>query len=642
MSGGIAATTWSVGGADRIDLFWRDDVFALSHVGGDGSKWTSNRVGPLKSVVPESPDALGGIFTTVPAAVWTLAQPSVVLAPGQPLPSVPPPVHQVPEPIPTPGPHQVIAETQGGAGAGGGHPAAANAEDLGGVVIHPPIAQAHRIDVFGLGLDFALYRQWVWNGLPGNPQPLTTWERVGGSFISSPEAIAWNDGHNANRIDVFAVNGADRALHQRTAQGQGWAGDWTDLGGVFTSAASAVSWGPGRLDVFARGSDFTLRHRAFANGQWLTDWQNYGGSLACAPVAATRGANLIDIVAVAHDGSLIHRWWDGQNWSDWESRIAGPQITFVTEPAVVASGPDRFDLVVLGSDGNLYHLWWTQGAFRGPNKLSPVGPKPTLVRTPSGKLYLFGCDAFNNLIGASFNGNTWTAPGELPTGFGPTIEGRVHYPSLYRFSIDNVNAATARSAEQDTDVGSVSVTPGNWPTTTATEIFQSDILDGSNYQPQFLVLDRVAVELCEYVIFNYHIDNKANARDIDPVDAKASMETVATAAAEYALKSIGKQLSEGVMAITTIEIASLGVPVIGPLLGILANWVVGELGDFLKSGHCDGPVALEQPTLTGVDLYNETTSGTHTTSTTNPGKTSPHGCGGTSEYVVTWSIMRDK
>jgi hypothetical protein len=357
----------------------------------------------------------------------------------------------------------------------------------------------------------------------------------------------------------------------------------------------------------------------------------------------SRGPNLIDIVAVGHDGSLIHTWWDGSDWSVWESRIAGPQITFVTQPAVVASGADRFDLVVLGSDGILYHFWWTQGAFRGPNKLqSPVGPKPTLIRTPSGKLYAFGCDSYNNLIGASFDGSTWTAPGELGTGFGPMIEGRVHYPSLYRFSMDNVKAATSRSAFQDTDVGSVSVTPGNWPTTTATEIFQTDILDGSNYQPQFLVLDRVPVELCEYVIFNYHIDNKANAREIDPVDAKVSMEAVATAAAEYALKSLGKQLTAGVMAITTIEVASLGVPVIGPLLGILAGWLIGELGDFLKSGHCDGPVALEQPTLTGVELYSDTMSGAHTTATTHPGKPSPAGCGGTSKYIVTWSIMRDR
>src|SRR5919204_4672345 len=122
MPAGIAATTWSVGGADRIDLFWRDDVFAMSHVGGDGSKWSSNRIGPLKFVVPEWPDALGGIFTTVPAAVWTFARL----------------VHHLPQPVPTPGPHPP-ASTARAEGEGSVHPAAATAEAPGAGVIHPPI-----------------------------------------------------------------------------------------------------------------------------------------------------------------------------------------------------------------------------------------------------------------------------------------------------------------------------------------------------------------------------------------------------------------------------------------------------------------------------------------------------------------------
>jgi hypothetical protein len=186
------------------------------------------------------------------------------------------------------------------------------------------------------------------------------------------------------------------------------------------------------------------------------------------------------------------------------------------------------------------------------------------------------------------------------------------------------------------------VTPGNWPTRTATEIFQEDILDGSNYQPQDLVLDGVPVELCEYVIFSYHIVNKANAREVDPVDVKVSLDTVAKAAANDALKSIGKQLSAGVATITSIEIASLGVPVIGPLLGILVKWIVGELGDFIKSGNCDGAVAFEQYVATGLDLYNETLNGTYGTETTHPGTHSNDGCGPTSKYVVSWTIMRDK
>ena len=371
---------------------------------------------------------------------------------------------------------------------------------------------AHRINVFGLGLDFAMYRQWVWNGLPGNPQPLTTWERLGGNFISAPGAIAWNDGHDANRIDVFAVNSSDRALHQRTAKGDGWTSDWTPLGGIFTSAASAVSWGSGRLDVFARGSDFTLRHRAFENGHWLTDWQNYGGSLACAPVAVSRGPNLIDIVAVDHDGSLAHRWWDGSDWSDWENVTAGPNITFVTQPTVVASGPDRFDAIVLGSDGVLYHPWWEQGAFRGPHTLQSLGRTKADPGTRSlreaVRVRLRPIQQLDrSLIRWQHLDETGSALHRIRAlNRGPSplsIALQIQHRQRQRCDCEERRAGHRRRGYP--------LTPGNWPTTTATEIFQEDILDGSNYQPQFLALDGVPVELCEHVIFSYHIVNKANA-----------------------------------------------------------------------------------------------------------------------------------
>jgi hypothetical protein len=37
-------------------------------------------------------------------------------------------------------------------------------------------------------------------------------------------------------------------------------GRWESLGGVLTSPPSAVSWGVGRLDVFAKGTDSACWH----------------------------------------------------------------------------------------------------------------------------------------------------------------------------------------------------------------------------------------------------------------------------------------------------------------------------------------------------------------------------------------------
>jgi hypothetical protein len=653
---GITVTTWpQPDGSDRIDLFWRDSNVGFSHVGGDGKDWSGNRIG-YDSVVPNLSDALGGIFTTVPAAVWTLDRLTPIV-----VDPTPQPIHHVPLPIPPVPPLAAAAGHPTAPGAGVAAAVAAPAAHAAPLVpataaadvpaahaaVHPPplpVAEAHRIDVFGLGLDFAMYRQWVWNGLPGNPQPLTTWERLGGDFISAPAALAWNDGQDSNRIDVFAVSAADRSMWQRTWKGNAWAGDWQSIGGIFTSAATVVSWGPGRFDIFARGGDFTLRHRAYENGAWVSDWENLGGSLASQPVAVSRGPNQVDVVSVDHaDGALTHRWWDGSIWSEWESASVPdkPKVGFVTTPSVTASGADRLDVATIGNDGVLYHFWWQAGAFHNPLALgNEIQTSPTITRLPSGALLLLGGGGNDSLRQLSFDGTHWSSPNALKTGYGAAIEATFSLPSRYGFSMDNVRADTARSPEQDTDVGTVTITAGNWPSVSKTEIFQQDILDGSNYQPQELAFSDVEVDLCEHVIVAYQISNKANARDIDIVDEKFSFENVASVIAADALKSISKQLDSGAHFISAVEIASLGVPVMGSILGIIAGWLTGELGDILKSGRCDGLVAVEQRVILGRDLFASTLNGLYKVTTPHPGKESPFGCGSTSQYTVDWSTSK--
>ena len=86
-----------------------------------------------------------------------------------------------------------------------------------------------------------------------------------------------------------------------------------------TGPPAACSWGPGRLDVFARGSG----------------------------------------------GEVRHKWWDGQAWSPFES--LGMPVRADTEPRPLPStgaiaacswGVDRLDVFTRAVDGNLYHTWW--------------------------------------------------------------------------------------------------------------------------------------------------------------------------------------------------------------------------------------------------------------------------------------------
>ena len=114
---------------------------------------------------------------------------------------------------------------------------------------------------------------------------------------------------------------------------------------------------------------------------------------------------------------------------------------------------------------------------------------------------------------------------------------------------------------------------GNWPTTTATEIFQDDILDGSNYQPQFLALDGIHVELCEYVIFSYHIVNKAK-RPRDRPSRRQSQPRESGDGRRRVRAQIDRQAaSAGAATITSIEIASLTIRGLRRRLG---RWWIGS------------------------------------------------------------------
>ena len=249
---GIAATSWS---AQRLDVFCLQPDFSMAHYAYDP---TPSAGIPDSSVLGTiAADELGGTFTSVPAAVFSFAQPPIVAtepAAGGGAGTLP----GTGEPPPGTGPGKPIHLTS--------PPAAIAPEDAPGAAPHPvhlPVPTEPRIDVFALDAGYAMRHLQLWNGKAPSPQP--QWTDLGGIFISTPAAVAWED-----RVDVFGV-GLDRAMYRKTLRRNAWSSGWERLGGTFTSEASAVSWGPGRLDVFARGPDFTLRHKSY-DGQRLGEF----------------------------------------------------------------------------------------------------------------------------------------------------------------------------------------------------------------------------------------------------------------------------------------------------------------------------------------------------------------------------------
>jgi hypothetical protein len=62
-----------------------------------------------------------------------------------------------------------------------------------------------------------------------------------------------------------------------------------------SSDPAAVSWGPNRIDVFARGTDNALKH-IYYNGSWRS-WESLGGTLASGPDVSSWGNRRLDIFA---------------------------------------------------------------------------------------------------------------------------------------------------------------------------------------------------------------------------------------------------------------------------------------------------------------------------------------------------------
>ena len=97
-----------------------------------------------------------------------------------------------------------------------------------------------------------------------------------------------------------------------------------------TGHPTACSWGPGRIDVFARGSH----------------------------------------------GDILHRSWDGNHWGEFESLRTpsgegGMALPFVGMATASSWGEGRLDVFARAIDGQLYQAWWGDGTWE--HDLAPGG-----------------------------------------------------------------------------------------------------------------------------------------------------------------------------------------------------------------------------------------------------------------------------
>ena len=205
-----------------------------------------------------------------------------------------------------------------------------------GLVVPPAACSAgpDRIDIFAVGQTGELLHTWwdgkSWSGFDSLGVPVMQFGGTQRSVPLSGPLAACRCG--ADGMGVF-VRGSGGDLMMKWWDGTRWS-EFVSLGwpempeeiypavtvaAPLTGPPAACSWGPNRMDVFARGSS----------------------------------------------GEVIHKWWGGRDWSAFVS--LGMPVTADAEPTPLSStgaiaactwGVNRLDVFTRAVDGNLYHAWW--------------------------------------------------------------------------------------------------------------------------------------------------------------------------------------------------------------------------------------------------------------------------------------------
>lgn len=261
-----------------------------------------------------------------------------------------------------------------------------------------------RLDIFGIGLDRHLYRKtWGNHRKTGGSWINSDWQRTGGEFKSQPVPVSWGNG----RIDIFAI-GMDDQMYRKVYGGKWEPDGWEALTGKFKSPPAAVSWGSDRLDVFGIGMDNQMYHRAFENNAWTTSgWTGMSGTFKSPPAVVSWAPGRLDVFGIGMDDQMYHKAFDKGKWlSDWKG-VGGK---FKSTPAVVSWGPGRLDAFGVGLDDQMYYKAFDNGQWQGDWKgmTGKFKSAPVAVSWGTGRIDVFCIGLDDSVYQQYYTGGKWS------------------------------------------------------------------------------------------------------------------------------------------------------------------------------------------------------------------------------------------
>ena len=241
----------------------------------------------------------------------------------------------------------------------------------------------------------------------------------GAGSAQVPNAVSWSPG----RLDVFAAALQPDVVFELA---HWWYdGDWHGpqlLGGNLGGDPSAVSWGTGRLDVFgvdgSRDGD-VVSHWWF-EGSWegpaLLARAAPHGRMAAAPSAVSVGVGRLDVFSAQSspgDPDIVSSSYAG-SWSG-PVGLPGRRDGSTFAPAVVSWGEGRLDVFATdASSGELVH-WWFDGTWNGPLLLggSLIADAPlSAISWKRGRLDVFGASGRGESLAVGVQLAHWWYDGE--------------------------------------------------------------------------------------------------------------------------------------------------------------------------------------------------------------------------------------
>ncbi|KAI9762645.1 MAG: hypothetical protein M4579_000263 [Chaenotheca gracillima] len=387
------------------------------------------------------------------------------------------------------------------------------------------------------------------------------------------------------------------------------------------TSITAVSRIPGSEELWWVSSGGSVEGAFWYDGK---PWQRYqiapNGSAAIGAglKARARLSNLMDLFWIQSDGSVQVATVITDKSPPWTRyQLAGPNSASVQGGLTAVSRiPSTQEVWWVGPRGELKDAFWFEGSS---------GWK-FFDLANAGSARLNSKLASISRIAGSMEVWFASAQGELTDQYW-------YDTPHYDFSVDKISCMEQRSRNSDTLHIATSVAVAGRPTITKSQHLGDH---GIGFTFPDVALRNIPVEDGEIAVFTYIIIN--NGHDEEGKIQK-TLEEGANKLASNAASSEGKDIGAAIGAVLGLAVPVVGT-LVGAYLGAVAQVLLTDLfGSILP--NCDGPIASAAQVVPASDLNRRLSAGEQFgTTDTNPGVTSPHGCGANSSYTTTWSVKK--